>query len=70
MEVESIEKKWNEVWKNKEGYTEFEKLWYSFLWERSVEFEGKRVLEIGCGTGRGLVPFLSKRALCVGGDIS
>jgi ubiquinone/menaquinone biosynthesis C-methylase UbiE len=49
-----MEKKWNALWKNKTGLTDFEEKWYKFLGGFSSK---KNVLEVGCGSGRGLRVF-------------
>jgi len=60
---------WDDVWSSKRELTEFEKKLYHILYLKSLKFKGGRILEAGCGTGRGIIPF-SDKCECYGMDTS
>jgi len=45
---------WDETWVSRRGVTSYEHKWYAFLSQFTAK---KRVLEAGCGSGRGLAVF-------------
>ncbi len=59
-----MEDEWDLIWSKKTGLTDYEAKWYNFL---SIFKDSKYVLEVGCGSGRGLAEFNN---VVVGIDIS